>query len=1113
MKRFFTLIMLLLCHYSQAQTTNVFQDNMNVIYQNVNRSFVTTGLLKDYGLLFTDVSKFNGTRQSNNLVNHSVWSALYTSVYLMKFNNNAILTSPEVVSNVIEDYKANDSGTVNLVTLHFAYEQFKSNAISSNLVYVVNNKIYDTPNRPTTPYEIKHAFAVAPLTSILNGASHTFRLRSDLFYKNINKTISTIQIDFGDGLGYQNITLDSDKYVYYNTDGEKTLLFKLTYTDGQILESHSKVLVTDTSSDCTTCRFSTPRTESFPKNDFPVAMNEMGIGTVYIGTAGTDNKLDKPLILVEGFDPENRYSYQTYFQPDGLGIRISLDFSGQTLAQALESSGYDIVFLDFKNGSDDIKRNAYLLENVIQWVNQQKALNNSTEKNVVLGVSMGGLIARYALRDMEIRNVNHETRLYGSIDSPHQGANVPLGYQAAVRYLYGESILGVGFSSLSPDLKQGYKVVNSPAAKQMLYYQLAGQGSSISIYNDPHNNFMAEYTEHGLPQMWGIRNIAIANGSECAQNQGYAPYTKLISANGTKDINYLSNLFAGILGIGTSYPISFFEGFITTDADVILDMDIHSLPDRQAQRIFYFKLSYRKEILWGAATSTDVLLNKSFYSTTELLAIDSSPGGASDVNKFGSLPTNLAGFKITVHQSRFGFVPTFSSLDVGSATQPILSTDLLRTYSPAFPPTGSKSIPFNNFFSNPLSNEFHPQLTTNNGRWLFKEIQGTPELFSCSSSCVGTNLEPIISGPSIVCDATAQFIINNAAPQYQTTWQVVPAELFSSSSGVGQEVNLQVLNPGGVGGNAVIRYTLQSGCGQTIFEKSFNVGTPLVPAIAPPGPLYKEPNQIVQLIVPDVSDQIEWSFEGSSNSYTYTFSPSGLECNFIPTAAGTYRVKTRSTFGCGFSDYSTVEIICRYNRPDLTIENLYVSTSFGSISFYYDVVNLGVTTANSPTVSYFWSSNTTYEQGTDQLIGSITTGDIPPQGRVPISTTYQSNKSKTYALVFADPNNLILEQNENNNLFFRQAIIPTRSPSPPQTFSAYPIPFNQELKINFTTNDGEIANSKEVFIIDFLDNSTKFKRNTTEDSITINTGFLSSGKYVLVVNSSMGYESLLIIKE
>lgn len=42
---------------------------------------------------------------------------------------------------------------------------------------------------------------------------------------------------------------------------------------------------------------------------------------------------------------------------------------------------------------------------------------------------MGGLVARVALRQMENDGQAHHTSHYISFDSPHNGANVPLGLQ------------------------------------------------------------------------------------------------------------------------------------------------------------------------------------------------------------------------------------------------------------------------------------------------------------------------------------------------------------------------------------------------------------------------------------------------------------------------------------------------------------------------------------------------------------------------------------------------------------------------------------------------------------------------------------------------------------
>jgi hypothetical protein len=78
--------------------------------------------------------------------------------------------------------------------------------------------------------------------------------------------------------------------------------------------------------------------------------------------------LDKPLIVVKGFDisgfvggPDTRSTYEKFL------ASISNRDNQYILNDGADSDGYDIVYVDFNNGTDYIQRNAYLLERVIRW--------------------------------------------------------------------------------------------------------------------------------------------------------------------------------------------------------------------------------------------------------------------------------------------------------------------------------------------------------------------------------------------------------------------------------------------------------------------------------------------------------------------------------------------------------------------------------------------------------------------------------------------------------------------------------------------------------------------------------------------------------------------------
>ena len=87
------------------------------------------------------------------------------------------------------------------------------------------------------------------------------------------------------------------------------------------------------------------------------------------------------------------------------------------------------------NTTDYIERNALTHVALYQHLNNTLFSNGSSEKLVIVGPSMGGQMSRYALAYMEKHNIPHNTRLWVSIDSPHLGANIPIGIQSMMNLL------------------------------------------------------------------------------------------------------------------------------------------------------------------------------------------------------------------------------------------------------------------------------------------------------------------------------------------------------------------------------------------------------------------------------------------------------------------------------------------------------------------------------------------------------------------------------------------------------------------------------------------------------------------------------------------------------
>jgi|GEM_PF-6398891 len=79
------------------------------------------------------------------------------------------------------------------------------------------------------------------------------------------------------------------------------------------------------------------------------------------------------------------------------------------------------------NSNYGIEDSAYVVQATLNFVNSYRSAN--AEKMAALGYSLGGVTMRYALADMEAKNIPHNVGLYVSNDAPHRGAYIPQSLQ------------------------------------------------------------------------------------------------------------------------------------------------------------------------------------------------------------------------------------------------------------------------------------------------------------------------------------------------------------------------------------------------------------------------------------------------------------------------------------------------------------------------------------------------------------------------------------------------------------------------------------------------------------------------------------------------------------
>ncbi len=822
----------LIVHFSLAQNTDYY-NRMNHVFGAIDKAKVTTGLLKEFGVRINHVENYAGSINSTNWVDQTQWQSLYQSLYSMRVGTTASMTAPPTVYAHLESQQAAAQNLILLAAQYYTYQQYKSNAYSNGDVIVSNDRIYDVAGR--NPYETKTAFAVTPVEYHLEGNTFSFKLQSNMIYTNTTKTLSSVQVDFGNGQGYQTISLNAVKNVTYSSGGEKEMKVKFVYSGGPTLYSHSKLYV-DYIPSTSTLRFSGSgiTTQVITGAAFQGAT---ATGDITIETAGTDGILDKPLIVVEGFDPFDDTDYFDFINDrDVGGINVDLDPNPSvttTLNDEIESKGYDLVFVNYRNGTDFIQRNAFMVEAVIEWVNNNKTGSN---KNVVMGMSMGGLVARYALRHMETTGRTHDTKLYISHDAPHQGANVPLAYQGFVRHLVAESIgIPVFFSIFDinvldfdeafPALRVGLDIVQSPAAQQMLIYQLQGVGSGVAINNSSaFGTFSTEYRNLGYPSQGGIKNIAISNGSECGTPLDFAPYATLANVNANVDLPFLiHNITYGFINALSLNPIKTLTSVLSTNTDIKAELDLKALPSQQSKQIYKGKIYIKKTVLGFIHIEEQLINQKTINSGSNMLPLDNASGGVYDINQFITLPPALAQILL---EPRFNFIPTHSSLDIGRGTQQITTSDLARVTSPLNPPSSPKNTPFDNFFTNPTISENHIQFTLDNGIWLLDELQGNQAFYSCVSTCANPPSN-VVSGSSLLCDVNKTYSIPNIPSGTNVSWSVSPTSLFAVDVGLGNSFTTRATSSSSRG-QGTITASINSGgtCGNIQVSKTVWVGKP-----------------------------------------------------------------------------------------------------------------------------------------------------------------------------------------------------------------------------------------------------------------------------------------------
>lgn len=514
---------------SESSLSTIIQ-SLDSVFENLyDTSKVKSGYLRDKAIDLVRLSAYTGQELTDsNYVDAFLYRDLirtmnYASVSasVQRYNADSLFLS----------LTTSESGHVKLRTALFKYHFIKNGAVANGLIDYnqATNKVSYKYNGDVwqNPFDSTLVFMFAIGESYVESSYVHFDLSGILPIG--NSAYYGLLIDFDDGQGFVSANNKQTYSISYSYPGVKNLKAKIILPDNTELNSHSLLTVGQANVAQLT------ETETIVEPDVSDTLTSNGIRAVYNIKYHPNHGgvIKKPFIYVEGFDHPvlaelmhfNVHTFDNVINDHCQGnYNFYSTYKGDIKAFLLEKQ-YDFVYVDWLNPEADIIQNAELLKAVISLVNNLRPTDGSDKRGTLVGHSMGGLVGRWALRDMELNNQEHRISCFVTQDSPHCGAVVPIGIQYAVRDIYcglfgsdGNGGLS-GINDLKTFMDKIVGVLDCTSARQMMYNYI---DASLTLNNQVHEEWQDSLTIKGFPrgdQGYSIENLAIVSGGDLGNTE------------------------------------------------------------------------------------------------------------------------------------------------------------------------------------------------------------------------------------------------------------------------------------------------------------------------------------------------------------------------------------------------------------------------------------------------------------------------------------------------------------------------------------------------------------------------------------------------------------------
>lgn len=625
----------------ESSETKTFREEIDEIFSEFDKEQVPTGILSEYGVALVYPDNFDGGEPNDsNWVDAKTWELLYDGLYDSQINSKSSLPATETVINTIQQKGA--------AIMCIRYNTIVPDAVEKGLVTIDNDRIKIVPGK--NPFEEQVCFAVNPN---LSGSRLVFDKEN--FYTNMSENISKIEYSTDKGQTYRAIGWGNEVILPIISNRDNILMFRMTFSDGSVRMCRCFVPGGEIVKPPVVSNPWKKAAANFA--EIPADEDQSG-GTIQVMYMTDDIKqFIRPLIIVGDIDVAAIAG----------GTGVDLNILGNALGEDLEllQQAFDIIYIKYNDSFDDLLRNGEFLRRALKEINSNRFL--LSDDSYIIGMGMGGVVARIALNKMEEAGEDHQVQKFIALNSPFRGFNIPVSLQTMIfqatdfmTTAIDKYILKRIKNALTPIRDNLWKIrdlfISKKAIRQLCVYSIDYRREQTTFNNEEHVELFSNELVNKNPTQ--CETVAISSGNSAFEL-------------------YYSNSKILKLNLDEMQPENI--GRIFYNFNLNMDINCFALPNKGSSGIVYqgYMNTFGKAISFIKIKNleSNIYLN----SLPDMYPVDSESGAFLDLNMIKPYLQSFSGV-ISVDdifkEDKVCFVPLTSALDIPYGTQSLSNTNV-----------------------------------------------------------------------------------------------------------------------------------------------------------------------------------------------------------------------------------------------------------------------------------------------------------------------------------------------------------------------------------------------------------------------------------------------------